>query len=253
MAVARSTLTCPRLSCLRGPAITKRSIVSPYRHHYHSYEHDPEPPFSAAEDSILSAALNHVPSQGFTTLALSHGAQDAGYLDVSTNLFPHGPFDLINYHLVTQRLALKDRVLFPDPSIGVGAKVRALALQRLEANKNIIHRWQEALAIMALPSNMSPSIAELARLSDEIWFLAGDTSVDTSWYTKRAALSAIYSSTELFMTTDTSANYKETELFLDRRLREVQSIGKAVGSVGQWIGFTAASTINVLRSKGVRI
>ncbi|MCJ1392412.1 Ubiquinone biosynthesis protein coq9, mitochondrial [Xylographa bjoerkii] len=99
---------------------------------------------------------------------------------------------------------------------------------------------------------MSPSIAELARLSDEIWFLAGDTSVDTSWYTKRAALSAIYSSTELFMTTDTSANYRETEFFLDRRLREVQNIGKAVGSVGQWMGFTAAAAINVLRSKGER-
>ena len=117
----------------------------------------------------------------------------------------------------------------------------------------LITSHHQALAIMALPSNVPPSIAELARLSDEIWFLAGDTSVDTSWYTKRATLSAVYSSTELFMTTDTSANHRETELFLDRRLREVQSMGKAVGSVGQWMGFTAAATINVLRSKGVRI
>ncbi|MCJ1381917.1 Ubiquinone biosynthesis protein coq9, mitochondrial [Xylographa soralifera] len=244
---------CPRLSCLRGPAFTKRCPVSPFHRSYHSYEHDPESPFTDAEDSILSAALNHVPSQGFTTLALTRGAEDAGYLDISTNLFPRGPFDLINYHLVTQRLALKDHVQFPDPSIGVGAKVRTLALQRLRGNKDIIHRWQEALAIMALPSNMSPSIAELARLSDEIWFLASDTSVDTSWYTKRAALSAIYSSTELFMTTDASVNHRETEHFLDRRLREVQSIGTAMGSVGQWMGFTAAATINVLRSKGMRI
>ncbi|MCJ1319691.1 Ubiquinone biosynthesis protein coq9, mitochondrial [Xylographa vitiligo] len=251
MAVSRTI--CPRLSCLRGPISTKRSTVSSFHRYYHSYEHDPDPPFTDAEDAILSAALNHVPSQGFTTLALTRGAEDAGYLDVSTNLFLRGPFDLIHYHLVTQRSALKDRVQFPDPTIGVGAKVRALALQRLQANKAIIHRWQEALAIMALPSNVPPSIAELARLSDEIWFLAGDTSVDTSWYTKRATLSAVYSSTELFMTTDTSANHRETELFLDRRLREVQSMGKAVGSVGQWMGFTAAATINVLRSKGVRI
>ncbi|MCJ1282786.1 Ubiquinone biosynthesis protein coq9, mitochondrial [Xylographa opegraphella] len=251
--MAASRTRCPRLSRLRGPTLTKPSIASPFHRYYHSYEHDPEPPFTDTEDSILSAALNHVPSQGFTTLALTHGAEDAGYLDVSTNLFPRGPFDLINYHLVTQRLALKDRIQFPDPSIGVGAKVRALALQRLKANKEIIHRWPEALAIMALPSNISPSIAELARLSDEIWFLAGDTSVDTSWYTKRASLSAVYSSTELFMTTDTSANHGATEFFLDRRLGEVQSMGKAVGSVGQWMGFTAAATINVLRSKGVRI
>ena len=143
--------TCPRLSCLRGSPSTKRSVVVAFHRHYHSYEHDQGPPFPAAEDSILSAALRHVPLSGFTTLALSRGAEDAGYLDVSTNLFPRGSFDLINYHLVTQRLALKDRVQFPDPSIGVGAKVRALALQRLKANKDIVHRWQEVISASYLP------------------------------------------------------------------------------------------------------
>jgi ubiquinone biosynthesis protein COQ9 len=69
-------------------------------------------------------------------------------LDVSTNLLPRGVFDLINYHLVTQRLALKDAVQFPAQSeqgkpLGVGAKVRTLALARLRANEPLIHRWQE--------------------------------------------------------------------------------------------------------------
>ena len=53
---------------------------------------------------------------------------------------------------------------------------------------------------MAHPSYVSTSIAELARLSDEIWFLAGDTSVDSSWYTKRASLSMVYSSTGKILT-----------------------------------------------------
>ena len=48
---------------------------------------------------------------------------------------------------------------------------------------------------MSLPQNIASSIAELARLADEMWFLAGDKSVDFSWYTKRATLSAIYAST----------------------------------------------------------
>lgn len=48
---------------------------------------------------------------------------------------------------------------------------------------------------MSLPENVGSSVAELARLSDEIWFLAGDRSVDFSWYTKRATLSAVYAST----------------------------------------------------------
>ena len=78
------------------------------------------------------------------------GARQAGYLDVSTQLLPRGVFDLVNYHLVTQRLALKDAVQFPEGAdsgsgkqLGIGAKVRTLALARLRANEPIIHRWQE--------------------------------------------------------------------------------------------------------------
>ena len=90
-------------------------------------------------------------------------------------------------------------------------------------------------------------------LSDEIWFLAGDKAVDPSWYTKRASLSMVYSTSELFMTNDRSPDFADTRQFLTRRLQEVQSVGRAVGSVGQWVGFTANAGINVLRSKGFRI
>ncbi len=110
---------------------------------YHSYEHDRPAPFSTTEEAILSASLAHVPSYGFTAAALTRGAKDAGYLGVSVNLFPKGAFELVNYHLVTQRLALKDRIQFKEQKLGVGAKVKALALERLWENKPIIHRWQE--------------------------------------------------------------------------------------------------------------
>ncbi|KAI9822300.1 MAG: Ubiquinone biosynthesis protein coq9, mitochondrial [Pycnora praestabilis] len=223
------------------------------RRAYHSYEHEQPPPFNSTESAILLAALNRVPTHGFSDKALSLGAKDAGYLDVSVNLFPKGVFDLVNYHLVTQRLALKDRVHFEEGKLGVGGRVRLLTKERLLANKPIIHRWQEALAVMAQPSNIPTSIVELARLSDEIWFLAGDTSVDTSWYTKRASLSAIYSSCEVFMTQDESPDFTETQQFLDRRLADVRTVGSAAANLGQWVGFTGHSIVNVLRSKGVRI
>ena len=48
--------------------------------------------------------------------------------------------------------------------------------------------------MMSLPENVASSMGELARLVDEMWFLAGDKSVDFSWYTKRATLSAVYAS-----------------------------------------------------------
>ncbi|KAF2445889.1 ubiquinone biosynthesis protein COQ9 [Karstenula rhodostoma CBS 690.94] len=225
---------------------------------YHSQEYTQPPPFPPAESAILTSALSHVPSYGFTADALRLGARDAGYMDVSTNLLPRGVFDLINYHLVTQRLALKSTVQFPSTGdqgkkLGTGAKVRTLTLARLRANEPLIHRWQEALAIMAQPSYASTSLAELARLADEIWYLAGDESVDSSWYTKRASLSAIYSATEVFMTQDKSKNFIETEQFLDSRLGDVMKMGGFIGALSEWADYTAHSAVNVLRSKGMRV
>ena len=106
---------------------------------------------------------------------------------------------------------------------------------------------------MAQPAHVAPSLQELFSLSDEIWHLAGDASVDGSWYTKRASLSAIYSSAELFMTRDTSSNFEQTENFLDRRLEELKVVGDTLGAVGEWVGFSGRAVVNVLRSKGVRI
>lgn len=106
---------------------------------------------------------------------------------------------------------------------------------------------------MAQPSYIPTSLQELAKLADEIWFLVGDTAVDPSWYTKRASLSTIYASTELFMTTDTSEDFIETRKFLRRRLAEVHEVGGTLRSVGQWVGFTANAGLNVLRSKGMPI
>ncbi|KAI0381059.1 ubiquinone biosynthesis protein COQ9 [Hypomontagnella monticulosa] len=233
------------------------------RRSYHSYDH-PSPPgdFNTAEQAILSAAYQHVPEHGFTAQALSLGARDAGYLDISTNLLPEGPFSLIRYHLITKREALEPRskeIFSPSgeeasaaPS-QVAEKVERLTWERLLSNQEVNHRWQEALAVMAQPSHIPASLRELALLSDEIIHLSGDKSVDPSWYTKRGSLSMIYASSELFMTNDRSPGYGETRAFLQRRLDETNKMGGALGNVAQWVGFTAAAGVNVLRSKGVRI
>lgn len=106
---------------------------------------------------------------------------------------------------------------------------------------------------MAQPSYVPESLKELAKLSDEIWFLAGDTSVDSSWYSKRASLSAIYSASEVFMTQDQSSDFKDTERFLDSRLEDLRKLGGATSAFSEWLDYTGHSVVNVLRSKGMRI
>ncbi|KIW05582.1 rpsU-divergently transcribed protein [Verruconis gallopava] len=238
-------------------------------HSYHSASYPEPPSYTPAESMILSAALSRVPSHGFTQRSLQLGAQDAGYLTISTNLLPRGVFELVLYHLVLQREGLKDRVdgessagegkslreVWEQGKVGVGGRVRSLILERLKGNveSGVVGRWQEALAIMAQPSYIPASTGELWKLADEIWFLAGDTALDFSWYTKRASLSTIYAATEVFQTQDQSTDFRDTRRFLDARLDELRTFGAASSAVAEWANYTGHSIVNVLRSKGVRI
>lgn len=55
------------------------------------------------------------------------------------------------------------------------------------------------------------------------------------------------------MTTDKSTDFRDTKEFLDRRFRDMQVVGSAVGNFTQWAGFTVSAAVNVARSKGIRI
>lgn len=265
--------THAHLSSYQLPANSTVSVLPQQSHRTYYTPHNPPPhPYSPAEEAILSAALLRAQTHGFTQEALSLGASDAGYLPASTNLFPRGVFDLVLYHHVTKRLDLKNRVQFPtpltDPSaqqnlgkveggggkpLSVTAKVRALLLARLHANEPLLPHLPEALALQSLAGNIPSSLTELARLSDEIWYLSGDTAVDGSWYSKRALLAGVYASAEVFMTRDGSEGFRETEEFVERRLDGVRRVGGTVGAVGEWVGFTAGAAVNVARAWGARI
>lgn len=223
------------------------------RTYYSIYHPDPSP-FPPIQSAILSSALAHVPRLGFSQDALLAGAKDNNYLEVSTQLFPKGICNLILYHLVTERLALKDRVQFPpDSKLSLTQKVKTLTWARLQANKDIISHWQDALGHMSLLENIPASLQELGNLADEIWYLAGDKSVDFSWYTKRTQLSAVYAASETFMSVDKSPGFRDTEEFLERRLDDAKTLGSMAGSLSQYAGWWAGNGLGLARAWGMKV
>lgn len=143
-----------RLSPFKTQQLSNNNVQRPQRlAAYHSYNHPSPSPFSPAAESILTRALKHVPAHGFTQQSLHLGAQDAGYMSVSTNLFPRGAFDLIIFYLMTRRLALHDLVagqkglaeVWTESKTGVGLKVRTLLLHRLRMNQEagVVSKWSE--------------------------------------------------------------------------------------------------------------
>jgi ubiquinone biosynthesis protein COQ9 len=127
--------------------LPKRPTPTPATRTYYSYETPLPPPYPKTETAILSASLLQVPIHGWTSLSLRNGARSAGYLDATTNLFPNAEFELVLYHLRTQRLGLKDKVVFADEAqLGTTDKVKRLVMERLRGNGEVGVqgvRWQE--------------------------------------------------------------------------------------------------------------
>ncbi len=78
-----------------------------------------------------------------------------------------------------------------------------------------------------------------ARLQDcrrQCWYAAGDTSTDFNFYTKRATLAGVYSSTLLYWLNDRSPGADQTWAFLDRRIDDVMKFEKLKSQVQSWTG-----------------
>jgi ubiquinone biosynthesis protein COQ9 len=115
----------------------------------------------------------------------------------------------------------------PVDNLRVAERVALAVNIRLE----IVEPWREAvrhaLAVLALPQHAVLGLRLLYETVDGIWYAAGDSATDFSFYTKRATLAGIYTATVLYWLEDRSPGFADTRAFLDRRLADVARIGAA--------------------------
>ena len=105
-------------------------------------------------------------------------------------------------------------------------KIKHLILYRFHSGLEHKESIRSSIGLMSLPQNSKHSLLMLYKTCDKIWRASGDESTDFSFYTKRIILSGVYTSTLLFWINDESNELKNTENFLDRRLKDVLKIGK---------------------------
>ncbi|GES61060.1 ubiquinone biosynthesis protein coq9 [Aspergillus terreus] len=242
------------LSCPSPSHLPSRSLRP-----YHSTLHPDPPPheYTNSQSTILTAALRHVPDHGFTKNALTLGARDAGFLDVSVQLLPRAEFDLILFWLASRRGLLRARVendhlLDSSDDASVDDKTKTLIMERLRMNADIRHQWQDALAVMSLAGNIPLSLSELHALASDILYLAGDNSVDAAWYTKRLSVAAVYAAADLYMTRD-AADLVATEAFVARRIADTKAVGDKLAGIKQCLGFMGTTAVGLGRSWGLKI
>lgn len=180
----------------------------------------------AARDAIVAALLPQVAFDGWTMKTVAAAAADAGYPDgTAERLFPRGVIDVLS-HLSD----LSDRKMLAAMTGQESAVTRvrgriALAVRlRIETNAAYKESVRRAFSFLALPQNASVAASNTLRTVDALWYAAGDTATDLSYYTKRALLAPVYIATVLYWLDDDSEDFAETWSFLDRRLENVLQI-----------------------------
>ena len=109
----------------------------------------------------------------------------------------------------------------------ISEKIRLCIISRIKFLSTNKIAYTKYISLLGIPTNLNLAARLLWKTADLIWREAGnDTSVDFNYYTKRAILSAVYTSTIMYWLNDDSEDFSETISFLDRKLYNVGQIGK---------------------------
>lgn len=186
-----------------------------------------------AKSRLLTAALAHVPFDGWSDVTLRAAMADSGTAaGLAAGLFPRGGIDMAAaYHKWGDQM-LRDELAQADlTALRFRERVTHAVRLRLElVDQEAVRR---GVALFALPQHLPEGAALIWGTADTIWNALGDTSRDINWYSKRATLSAVYSATVLYWLGDNSQGHADTWAFLDRRIENVMQFEKIKAGFGQ--------------------
>jgi ubiquinone biosynthesis protein COQ9 len=165
---------------------------------------------------------------GWTQAAVDSAAGQLGIDPAQARLaFPKEPAQMVAAWIDGVDAAVIER--FPPEVVAamkIRDRIRSMVWYRFEVTAPAREAARKALAILAMPQNVPLALRTNWRSSDLMWRLAGDTATDFNHYTKRATLSAVYTSTLLAWLDDDSDGFANTAAFLDRRLADVMKLEK---------------------------
>jgi ubiquinone biosynthesis protein COQ9 len=178
--------------------------------------------------AVLKAALVHAAEDGFSERTLTRAATDAGVgAEMMLHLFPDGPASLVACYSERTDAEMEKRLAARKlGDMKIRERIAAAVLTRLAVLKPHKETARRAAAFLMMPANAALALTLLYRTVDAMWRAAGDTSTDFNFYTKRAILAGVYSTTLMRWFTDASGDESETHTFLDARIANVMQFEK---------------------------
>jgi ubiquinone biosynthesis protein COQ9 len=193
-------------------------------------------PDADLRDRLADAIAEEAAFDGWSRASLAAAARR---LELPTGeadrLFPGGPTQVLA-HLSerSDQRTVEDMEKQGVADLKVRDRIKQAVRIRLERHAGEREAVRRALALLSLPFNAPLALKLLYNTVDALWYAAGDTSTDFNFYTKRATLAGVYSSTLLYWLNDRTPGSEATWAFLDRRIEDVMKIEKLKSQVASW-------------------
>lgn len=178
------------------------------------------------KQKILNNFLNNAPFDGWNLKNLKKSCSQIGRDETyALLLFPEAleEFNWYFHNFLNNRMEELSSQSLPS-------KTNEKVIYLLEKKFETYNQYKEAIRNYAKfnlsPANILTAKSMLWDSCDRIWRLAGDESIDFNYYTKRAILAAVYSSSFIYFLNDDSENFLKTRYFIQARIQNALSIGK---------------------------
>jgi len=183
--------------------------------------------------TILTAALKHVASDGFTEKILTDAGKEVGADKAAlVRLFPDGPLSLVAAFSERADAEMEERLAAMDlKAMKIRERIAAAVQARIAALRPHKEAARRAAAFLTLPPHALLGARLVYRTVDAMWRAIGDTATDFNFYTKRGILAGVYSATLLRWFTDQSADESATGQFLTERIDNVMQFEKLKAQV----------------------
>jgi ubiquinone biosynthesis protein COQ9 len=192
----------------------------------------------AQQQAIMEAFLPISAFEGWNDTSLTKASVAAtGHPLAAARLFPEGVRQLASfYNAHINRLLIAQAEEKELSTMRVHQRIHWLVMARLHVLDSHKEAVRRLVAYGAMPWHMMWAMREIWAICDVIWRLAGDTSTDMNYYSKRSLLAGVYKSTLIYWLQDESEEYQDSAAFAMRRIEDVLRVGKEMHIIQQSIG-----------------